>query len=58
MGSAFNSDIFNLSANEGTGSNLPADVVTCSYTGPRFTSGGLNLVSTVTVACTNTCGSL
>jgi len=33
-------------------------VITCSYDGPRFQSGGDTLEATITVACTGSCGSL
>ena len=57
MGSGFGGSEFSLVGGVGTGSNLPAGVYTCSYDGPRFRSGGKTLQATVTVACTNSCGS-
>jgi len=58
MGSLFAGAEFSLVGGVGTASNLPAGVYTCSYDGPRFRSGGKTLEATVTVACTNSCGSL
>lgn len=58
MGTAFNSATFTLVGGPGSDSTLPAGVITCSYDGPRFQSGGKTLQATITVACTGSCGSL
>ena len=55
---AFNSATFTLVGGPGSDSTLPAGVITCSYDGPRFQSGGKTLEATITVACTGSCGSL
>jgi hypothetical protein len=55
---AFNSATFTLVGGPGSDSTLPAGVITCTYDGPRFQSGGKTLEATITVACTGSCGSL
>jgi hypothetical protein len=55
---AFDAARFTLVGGPGSDSTLPAGVITCSYDGPRFQSGGETLEATITVACTGSCGSL
>jgi hypothetical protein len=55
---AFNAGTFTLVGGPGSDSTLGAGVITCSYDGPRFQSGGETLEATITVACTGSCGSL
>jgi hypothetical protein len=55
---AFNAATFTLVGGAGSDSTLGAGVITCSYDGPRFQSGGETLQATITVACTGSCGSL
>ena len=55
---AFNSATFTLVGGPGSDSTLGSGVITCSYDGPRFQSGGKTLEATITVACTGSCGSL
>jgi hypothetical protein len=55
---AFNSATFTLVGGPGSDSTMGAGVITCSYDGPRFQSGGKTLEATITVACTGSCGSL
>ena len=55
---AFNSATFTLVGGPGSDSTLGGGVITCSYDGPRFQSGGKTLEATITVACTGSCGSL
>jgi hypothetical protein len=55
---AFNGATFTLVGGPGSDSSLGPGVVTCSYDGPRFQSGGETLEATITVACTGSCGSL
>ena len=55
---AFDSATFTLVGGPGSDSTLPPGVITCSYDGPRFQSGGKTLEATITVACTGSCGSL
>jgi len=55
---AFDAATFTLVGGPGSDSTLGAGVITCSYDGPRFESGGQTLEATITVACTGSCGSL
>jgi len=55
---AFDAATFTLAGGPGSDSTLGAGVITCSYDGPRFQSGGETLEATITVACTGSCGSL
>ncbi len=55
---AFNAATFTLVGGPGSDSTLGADVITCSYDGPRFQSDSETLEATITVACTGSCGSL
>jgi hypothetical protein len=55
---AFDAAAFTLVGGPGSDSTLGAGVITCTYDGPRFQSGGETLEATITVACTGSCGSL
>jgi hypothetical protein len=58
MGSGFAGATFNLVGGIGTASNLPSNVITCSYDGPRYRKSGKTLEATVTTACQTTCAGL
>jgi hypothetical protein len=60
MGSAaFSAATFTLpSGGQGSGGGLPNGVISCGYDSPQFVYQGQPATAQVTVACTNSCGSL